>query len=84
MPNWNDTIQQMQGVTPIEWQCTCGAWVPVGYSRHSHFALRPAPFEHLHAMRIAAEAGLSGVVPDALESELITTHVLRTKEMPTR
>lgn len=71
-------------VEPTEWQCTCGAWVPVGYSAHPHVAPKALDFEQLHAMRSAAEAGLSGVVPDALNDDVTITKVLRTKEMPTR
>lgn len=69
---------------PTEWQCTCGAWLPVGYSRHPHYTTTPKPFEALYAMRRAAEAGLSGAASDSFEAELITTYVLRTKGMPTR
>lgn len=67
----------------LEWQCTCGAWVPVGYGRHSHYAAKPVKFEDLIAMRVASEAGLEGVVPDVLDAGEIT-NVYRTKEMPTR
>lgn len=74
----------MSSESPTEWQCTCGTWIPVGYSRHTHFAAKPAAFQDWHAMRIAEEAGLKGVVPDAAETELVATHVLRTKDMPVR
>lgn len=66
-----------------EWQCICGKWVPIGYSRHTHAVPKRPAFSDLHAMRLAQEAGLLGVVPDALDAIEIT-HVLRTKEMPTR
>lgn len=68
-----------------EWQCTCGKWVPIGWSRHPHFwAAEAASFEQLHAMRRAQEAGLSRIVPDALAGAQPVTYVLRAKDMPTR
>lgn len=67
-----------------EWQCTCGAWVPIGYSRHPHFKAKSPRFEDLHAMRIAMEAGLEGVVPDVLADDCEVTTVWRTKESPVR
>lgn len=66
-----------------EWQCTCGKWVPIGYSRCVHSTPRQPAFADLHAMRLAQEAGLSGVVPDVTET-FDVTYVLRTKDMPTR
>lgn len=65
-----------------EWQCTCGAWVPMAYGRHPHLKTTPAAFADLHAARIAQEAGLS--VPDATEGETVLQYVWRTPEMPTR
>lgn len=69
---------------PIEWQCTCGRWIPVGYSQHVHADTTEPTFEQMHAMRRAAEAGLEGVVPDAFTATAQRTVILRTKEMPTR
>lgn len=38
----------------------------------------------MHRMRQAQEAGLVGVVPDAIDGEAKITKVFRTKEMPVR
>lgn len=71
---------------PTEWQCTCGTWVPIGYSRHSHVVSKRLSFEELHAARARHESGMilagMSLLPDADTVEI--THVLRTKEMPTR
>lgn len=67
---------------PTEWQCTCGAWVPIAYGRHPHLKTTPPAFADLHAARIAQESGLA--VPDATEGETVLQYVWRTLEMPTR
>lgn len=74
----------MSSISPIEWQCTCGRWIPVGYSQHVHAEAPEPSFAQMHDMRRAAEAGLEGVVPDAFTTAAERTVVLRTKEMPTR
>lgn len=71
-------------MTPSEWQCTCGAWVPIGYSHHPHTVAKEVKFADLHAMRVAQEAGLEGVVPNVLNDDMEVVRVWRTKEMPTR
>ena len=67
-----------------EWQCTCGAWLPRGYSHHPHVETKAASLADLRAMRAAQESGLTGVVPDALNTETTVTRVWRTKEMAVR
>lgn len=68
---------------PTEWQCTCGKWVPIGYSRCTHLHPKPLTLtlEQMHEMRRRDELGLlHGTDLDEVE----ITHVLRTKDMPTR
>jgi hypothetical protein len=67
-----------------EWQCPCGAWVPVAWSHHPHVETKSASLADLKAMRAAQEAGLTGVVPDALAAEGVVRRVWRTKESRTR
>lgn len=71
---------------PTEWQCPCGAWVPIGYSRHPHVVSRQKTFEELHAGRANHESGMileaMALHPDADKVDII--NVLRTKDMPTR
>lgn len=69
---------------PTEWQCSCGAWVPVGYSHHPHVETQRATLAQMLEMRRAAESGLTGVIPDALDGETKVTRCWRTKESPTR
>lgn len=63
-----------------EWQCTCGKWVPIGYSRHTHLYPKPLTLEQMHEMR-RRDPTLQHV-PDIDDVEI--AHVLRTKDMPTR
>ena len=69
---------------PIEWQCTCGKWIPVGFSRHVHMEERRPTFDQMHEMRRAQESGLSGITPDYFEKQHSTETVFRTKDMPVR
>lgn len=74
----------MSSISPTEWQCTCGRWIPVGYSQHVHAEAVEPSFEKMVEMRRAAEAGLEGVVPDAFTTAAERTVILRTKDMPVR
>lgn len=72
----------MNGAT--HWQCTCGYWIPVGFSSHGHVATKEPTFAELHEMRRAHESGLTGVVSDAMETKVEVTRVFRDKKMPVR
>lgn len=67
---------------PTEWQCSCGAWVPVGYARHPHVQqTRPRSAAELIEQRRRMEMGQQG---DIALDDTIVTHEWRTKDHPTR
>lgn len=72
-------------VLPVtEWQCTCGAWIGVGWSMHQHVETKQATLAEMHEMRRAIETGLLNITPDVLDRETVVPKVFRTKGMPTR
>ena len=60
---------------PIEWLCDCGAWVPIGYSRHAHTAQRAPTLAEMHAARATGN-------PDVTPVEI--THVWRSAKHEVR
>lgn len=42
---------------PLEWQCPCGAWLPIAYGRHTHFIVREPTLEEMVAGRRVQEMG---------------------------
>lgn len=65
---------------PLEWKCGhCGAWVPTGYSRHSHVRLRQMSIDDMIAQRRAAELG--GPAPDIDQAEVTNYHRTFTEPM---
>lgn len=70
-------------IAPTEWQCACGAWVPVGYGRHPHVKVKPASIGAMRGYRAMIEAGLVGSA-DPTDNDAEITYAWRTAESPVR
>lgn len=63
---------------PLEWQCSCGAWISCAWGAHPHIVTAPASAEALIAARLAGNEN-----PD-LGGATEITKVWRMPLMPVR